>query len=141
MAILYIYKLKIMSLQQDGEAVSKFPLEIKLSSWNKHRKASTIKAIDREYITDSSGDRTGIISYNFAIFDTIELAKNFVIETSVPLEFRSAISEWNTLYDITHEHKFYTIGDIDVNNINITTIAATLSDADIESSIDTSALV
>jgi hypothetical protein len=141
MAILYIDKIKIMSLEEDGEAVAKLPLEIKSSSWNKHRKAVTIKAFDREYITDSSGYRTGIVRYNFAIFDTIELAKNFVIETSVPPEYQSAISEWNKLYNIAHEHKFYTIGNIDVNSVNVTTITATLSDADIESSIDTSTLI
>ena len=133
MPILYICKTTNSTVGK----ISNFPEEIKNSEWNSSRKAS-LQLLPRTEVVDDSGNVINSTRYAYMFFRSIESANEYIAKNKVPDEYRLIITEWNSLHNISRDHKFYNIGPnyIDVSEETITT----LTDADIEPSIDVSTL-
>jgi hypothetical protein len=141
MAILYVLKTTI-KVDDSLTIPPKFPKQVRFSEWNKYRKEFLTKVtLENTFVSDSNGNSKCQI-LNFALFTTLESANQFIEETKTPAGYQLLITEWNKLYDITHEHKFYNVDDnIKIGDDNILTTIETLSNSDIEFGLDTSYLV
>ena len=145
MPILYICKTSVASFTEDGQPASKLPPTVRDSEWNSIRK-ETIEGfrtsrnhINKQDILNSAETIIGEITYNSVVFDSLEIASNFISLIAISEDHRLLISKWNELYNITREHKFYNIDSQKINS-DIDELLEILTDADIEPSIDVSTL-
>jgi hypothetical protein len=134
MPILYICK----STNSTAGEISNFPEEIKNSEWNSSRKAS-LQLLPRTELVNNTGNVINSTRCRYTVFSNIESANEYVAKNKLPDEYRSTITEWNSLHNISRDHKFYNIDSQKINS-DINDLLATLTDTDIEPSIDVSTL-